>query len=241
MKPWASGPVELLRHAWEHIEIGAAFDNRIAFISIDNAVELMVKTYLGLPKRARTTDGPSRRRLQEASYSFPDLLDLLEEFGGDRLEGVDLGDIEWFHRLRNALYHEGNGVTVDPEKVDGYFQIARVLFGNLFEEDLVLDARLEPKSVVGDIVLSSSKFEHNLRALYARHFPDEDAARIPVTAAIERLADKGVIPREMAEQLNEVRTIRNEAVHSAGKIDTEQVTKAAAVLWDIARAIIALM
>ncbi len=48
MKPWTSGPRELLEHAIDHFEKGAAFDYRISFISIDNSSELMIKTYLGL-------------------------------------------------------------------------------------------------------------------------------------------------------------------------------------------------
>ena len=70
-------------------------------ISIDNAVELAAKTYLGLPRRARGRNGPGRRKLEAASESFPALLDLLDEHASDRLTGIDLGDIEWYHRLRN--------------------------------------------------------------------------------------------------------------------------------------------
>ncbi len=241
MRPWASGPRELLHHALEHIEQGSSFDNRIAFISIDNAVELIVKTYLGLPKRIRKTDGPPRKRLQEASHSFPDLLDLIEEYGAEKLEGIDLGDIEWYHRLRNTLYHEGNGVTVDPEKVDSYFQIARILFRNLFEEELDTDVKLEPRSVVGDIVLGSSQLEHNVRILYQEHFPTEDAKQVPLIMAIARLADKGVISNDTVEQLREASAVRNEAVHSPGKIDTHKVKKAAEILWDITKVITGLM
>jgi len=32
-------------------------------ISIDNAVELAIKTYLGLPKRIRGYEGPTRKRI----------------------------------------------------------------------------------------------------------------------------------------------------------------------------------
>ena len=43
-KPWAAGPRELLNHAFEHLAKGKPFDFRIAMISIDNAVELTIKT-----------------------------------------------------------------------------------------------------------------------------------------------------------------------------------------------------
>ena len=48
--PWTEGPRELLHHAAEHFKVGNDFDHRIAMISTDNAVELMMKTYLGLPE-----------------------------------------------------------------------------------------------------------------------------------------------------------------------------------------------
>jgi len=146
MKPWTTGPRELLEHAIEHFEKGSAFDHRLSFISIDNAVELIIKTYLGLPKRIRKSDGPSRRNLSEASNSFPELLDLLKEFDKDKLEGIELGDIEWYHRIRNTLYHDSSGVTVDKDKVDSYLQIAVILFNNLFEEDFKQEVPIEPSS-----------------------------------------------------------------------------------------------
>ena len=47
---WASGSIELLKHADSHIDLDTAFDKRIAFISIDNCVETIIRTYISLPK-----------------------------------------------------------------------------------------------------------------------------------------------------------------------------------------------
>lgn len=68
-------------------------------ISIDNAVELMVKIYLGLPQRV-TSLKISRKEYQEFSESFPLLQDALQKYASDKLDGIDLGEIEWYHRLR---------------------------------------------------------------------------------------------------------------------------------------------
>jgi uncharacterized protein YutE (UPF0331/DUF86 family) len=168
-------------------------------------------------------------------------LDLLEEYGSTLLEGIDLGDIEWYHRLRNTLYHEGNGVTVDPEKIDGYFQIARILLKNLLEEDLQPEVELEPRSPVGEIVLRVSQLEHNIRVLYQKHFPAEDTGAIPMTTAIARLADKGVLSKEIVDKLRQTTAVRNEAVHSPGNIDTQKVKKAAEILWEITKVITHIM
>jgi uncharacterized protein YutE (UPF0331/DUF86 family) len=242
MKPWTSGPRELLEHAIDHFEKGSAFDYRIAFISIDNSVELMIKTYLGLPKRIRKLDGPTRRKLSEASNSFPELLDLLDEFGSDKLEGIELGDIEWYHRIRNTLYHDGNGVTVDKEKVDSYLQISIILFNSLFTEAFNAEAPLEPASVVGEIVLRSSQLEHNLNILYNEHFPEGNGRKVPITRAVQKLSDKGVLPKRLVEQINESRIVRNDAVHNnTGDIDVQRVKKAADILFEIATKVVEFM
>ena len=88
---------------------------RLALLSIDNAVELIIKTYLGLPKRAYGLQ-IKRSEYQDFSESFPRLLDALERYAPSHLIiGIDLADIEYYHRLRNQLYHHGNGLTVDQE------------------------------------------------------------------------------------------------------------------------------
>ena len=48
---WASGSLELLRHADSHIQLDTAFDSRIAFISVDNSVETSIITFLSLPEK----------------------------------------------------------------------------------------------------------------------------------------------------------------------------------------------
>ncbi len=100
-------------------------------IAIDNAVELTIKTYLGLPKRI-TGLTISRKEFAEIAESFPSLLDAVEKYAQDKLAGVNLGEIEWYHRLRNQLYHQGNGLTVERDKVEVYAELANVLFKNLF-------------------------------------------------------------------------------------------------------------
>jgi hypothetical protein len=44
------------------------------------------------------------------------MLDVLEEHAGERLSGIDLGEIDWFHKLRNELYHNGNGLLLSERK-----------------------------------------------------------------------------------------------------------------------------
>jgi hypothetical protein len=213
LRPWTSGPRELLEHAALHLTQSTPFDFRIAMISIDNAVELAIKTYLQLPKRVRGTDGPARKQFEEKSRAFPDLLDLLEEFAADKLDGISLGDLEGYHRVRNALYHDGNGVTVDPVHVDSYLQIARVLLKNLLDIAVDEPGAAPPHSLLGQLVLKWSEFEHLLRQLAKSHLPKPKHEFGSLLSVVDGLVSKGVFSGAFRSRLNSVARSRNEFVH----------------------------
>ena len=136
---WASGALELLKYADTHINLETAFDGRIAFISIDNAVETSIRVYLSLPS-SKSGIHVSKKELTDAENSFPALLTLLWNRAGDRLVGLDEADIEHYHRIRNKLYHDGTGLSVDHQYLRAYRQIAAVLLKHLFNVTLP-DAR----------------------------------------------------------------------------------------------------
>src|ERR1700747_2339705 len=96
-RPWASGPSEILQHGINLLQTDTDSNRRLAMLSIDNAVELMIKTYLGLPKRV-TGVQIGRSEFADINESFPKLLDALENHVGDKLDGIDLGEIDWYHR-----------------------------------------------------------------------------------------------------------------------------------------------
>jgi len=58
--PWASGPKEILQHGLALLHKDSDANRRLALLSIDNAVELTIKTYLGLPKRISGIDIPRK-------------------------------------------------------------------------------------------------------------------------------------------------------------------------------------
>jgi len=161
--PWTDGPRELIQHAVDHLDLGADFDRRVAMISIDNAVELTIKTYLGLPERARGSKGPGRKELEAASESFPSLLDLLEKYASQWIVGLSLDDIEWYHRLRNQLYHSGNGITVEMAKAETYLELTISLFESLFGAPPALQRGSAVQTKTGQFLQLWVRFEHGLR------------------------------------------------------------------------------
>ncbi|MBC7391139.1 MAG: hypothetical protein H7329_18175, partial [Opitutaceae bacterium] len=82
--PWTTGPSELLKHALKLLQSDSDSNRRIAMICIDNSVELIFKTFLGLPTRISRIKIP-RKEFEEISESFPKLLNAMETYANDRI------------------------------------------------------------------------------------------------------------------------------------------------------------
>lgn len=223
-KPWTSGPKELLDHAETHLKGSSAFDHRIAFVSIDNAVELIIRTFLSLPKRARGREGPPRKAM-DAAFGFPDLLDLLEEYADDLIQGIELGDIEWFHRIRNSLYHDGNGITVDIEQLRNYRVVAHILFQNLFGISLSAPTK-SPLSVTDAFLHNWIELENRLKTA-AMQFITKPHHR-PPQHLVQILRENSIVDEKFEQDFTALRNTRNEIVHGGalGGMDAGHVMQA---------------
>ena len=166
----------------------------------------MIKTYLGLPKRSRGTEGPSRKELEASFNSFPSLLDLVEKYAEEHLNGVNLDEIEWYHRLRNQLYHSGNGITVELSKVQTYLSLGKLLFENLFESPLDVKATSSLERKLGKFLGKWAMFDKALREQLP---PKKDA--LAYYWKLNYL--KSLSPRA-AELWMELNQFRNFAVHT---------------------------
>lgn len=231
-KPWMTGPKELLVHGISHLNQSTDFDIRMGMICIDNSVELMIKTYLGLPKRVTNIENLSRNKYNEIIQSFPKLLDALEEYCSEKIIGIDLGDIEWFHRLRNELYHNGNGITVEKTKVLIYAEIAKNLFKNLFEIPILEEDEITDESLVGQYITNWIKFEKLLNS--------ENGRFVPPFKKIKELYDNGKINEKTYQEFAELNKFRNDLVHGQKepekknlKIMTEILNKSVDILTHI--------
>ena len=236
--PWASGPGEILQHGLSLLRKDSDVNRRLAMLSIDNAVELMIKTYLGLPKRV-TRINLSRREYREICESFPQLLDALEQHADDKLNGIDLGEIEWYHRVRNELYHQGNGLTVERDKVEVYAELAKLLFNNLFGFDLQMPES-EGTDILGAFMAAWVKLEQAIGAFTTKQM-DSDVSHRPISPmlAIRKLVSQGLIDRSTAQEIENLRQIRNEVVHGIGDyktiLNSETVKKVNAITQQLER------
>jgi hypothetical protein len=134
--PWQSGPAELLSHAIQHLHRDSDFDKRMAFLVLDIGVETLLKTFLTLPDEVTKVQGSFAERKKAAEGSFHDLVRGTDRASGPRLKKLNLSHVQFYHDLRNTLYHQGNGITVPVEKAQGYAQLAVDLLRVLLDVDL---------------------------------------------------------------------------------------------------------
>lgn len=213
-QPWASGPSEILQHGLSLIHEDSDKNRRLALLSIDNAIELTIKTYLGLPRRI-TGINLSRKEFADISESFPRMLDALEEYAANKLEGIDLGEIEWFHRLRNQLYHQGNGLTVDRDKVEIYAELARLLFKNLFGFEVEVE-KTKGHDILGGFLAAWVRLEKAIHALsekHSEHLSTLGGRVQPPVMAVRHLRHANVLDNQTYQEIDEIRQIRNKIVH----------------------------
>ena len=180
-------------------------------ISIDNAVELIIKTYLGLPKRVNGLK-IARAEYQEFSESFPKLLDALEKYGTSKLGSLDLGEIEWYHRLRNQLYHQGNGLTIERAKVEIYGQLAVALFENLFGAKLLTSSD-NSHYLLAEFISAWAGFERAANDLSSYYYFDENTNMRSTTSYANELHRNGYLSKIEYSEIKELWAIRNHVVH----------------------------
>jgi hypothetical protein len=209
--PWSTGPKEILKHAISVLENDSDTNRRISFILIDNAVEQSIKSFLSLPKRV-TGISITRKRLNEAYESFPSLLDLFEDVASSKIEDINLGIIEWYHRLRNELYHQGFGLTIEREKVEIYAELATILIKNLFDEMIELP-RLNTNATILGIFLEDWNKLENLILNEAVEQRLQIRPRISFDA-VRFLHDTGFIESDEYYQIIELRELRNAIIHN---------------------------
>jgi hypothetical protein len=209
--PWASGPAEILKHGLDLLRQDSDSSRRLAIISIDNAVELMIKIYLGLPRRVNGLK-ITRAEYQEFAESFPKLLDALEKHAAVKLGLLNLGEIEWYHRLRNQLYHQGNGLTVEKGKVEAYGQLAAALFENLFDAK-PLPAVDDDYLLLADFIYAWSVFARAANELSSFYYFDENGdLRTTLNYANELRLNKYLLNSEY-EEVKGLWIVRNEIVN----------------------------
>lgn len=196
---WLSGAVENLLHGISHYRSGADdhyADLRFALIHTDNAVEIAMKMYFKHERSQKTKSNEFRSLLDELASQLP--LDCHEQ-----------QNILHCRNLRNDLYHEGNGMVVEPKTVCAYLTMAASLFERMYGLTIPFAERMSPSEADTAITrlqtLSSEVSQEYERArqsrLFMKHvrkeFDDAVMTRYRVAGYdVERLAELKLNERE---------------------------------------------
>ena len=224
---WASGALELLKHADSHIELDTAFDSRMAFISIDNSVETSIRVFMSLPEKISGIKFSQKER-DEAGNSFPKMVELVFQRAQSKLSGLNDSDIEHYHRIRNQLYHNGTGLGVDRRYLVAYRQIAAVLLDNLFGIKAV---SREAEATLENLILLFNEVETLVRERF--NYSNVDTGH---TFKWEMAMRAGILEIADINQLVELRMIRNMQVHSkAENIDISRIKLGVQIAEDLIR------
>ena len=125
--------------------------------------------------------------------------------------------MEWYHRLRNELYHQGNGLTVERRKVEVYAELAKILFRNLYGRELIANDKRagDPLAVFMNAWVELERRLHALAA--ARGVGPYPRALVD---GIRRLQESGILSESDVAEFQRLREMRNRLVH--GQLDIEQ-------------------
>ena len=145
--PWLSGPTELVHHALMHLAEATESHGRVAFLLLDDAVEMILRTYLQHGQDGASPCADKRDKPWEAN--FPALMDSVRQANPETVKDIDVHHIGWYHNKRNKLYHDGNGITIPLEKVEAYACMAVELLRVLLGVDLAAELAKCQQALIG--------------------------------------------------------------------------------------------
>ncbi|WP_371805354.1 hypothetical protein [Candidatus Lokiarchaeum ossiferum] len=116
-KPWISGPIELLWHGYDHMGKESDFDQRLAMISFDNAVEASLNAFIHFRVPNEKVNWKKYKRVRN---SYPGKLELVSDISPQILPEATIKQLTFYHTIRNDMYHRGNGLTVETDKLSAF-------------------------------------------------------------------------------------------------------------------------
>jgi hypothetical protein len=213
VRPWVAGLRELLQHGLDHLAANSDFDSRMALISIDNAVELMFFTYLRHHSQA---SGKNMQGAQNESSkrSFHALLRGIEEHAPDKLVGVSRSDLEYFHALRNNLYHNADGITVERSRVSLFAELSKVLMMNFF--DVPLESWNQFPGKLERFLADWAKLNRQVAIVAEEHLEKKDDRDSHLLGypqdLVFRLREQELIPPSVFDDFNRLQNFKDDLV-----------------------------
>lgn len=127
----------LIKKAIEFMRRENELDRQTAFLLLDVGVETLLKTFLLLPDSVTGVEMGFQKRKEATESSFHDLIEAIRLVAKDRIEGIDLDQVKYFHTIRNKLYHLGDGVVPTTQNTERYADLVVELLRRLLDVDLL--------------------------------------------------------------------------------------------------------
>ncbi|WP_025566116.1 hypothetical protein [Psychromonas sp. SP041] len=150
LEAWQKAPVKIVLEAIKHSKNKNEEDNLIAFLLLDVGAEMLFKTYLGLPKKITGAITSEDERYNITRKGFHDVVEGVKN-SRQGISVKDLARVEFFHGIRNKLYHQGNGLAVHSSHLLEYIDVLKILFKQLLKvelDDFISSSRLSKDQVV---------------------------------------------------------------------------------------------
>jgi hypothetical protein len=204
LKPWQVMPAKIIKMALEHADKETDFDHQISFLLLDIGVENALKTYL-----------VNKKQDVEKLYFDELLRKVKEELVNDKKE-IPLDEVSYFHKVRNRLYHQGDGVRPTDENLKRYSDLAQKLLKILINVDITkIETKPESKYIVWDEDWNSNRtFEEVIPELYERlkYFHDS-------CAVLTELIKPKYATRKFALKIQEIMEDNQTMVREDSEID----------------------
>ena len=138
-RPWQVMPAKIIKLALEHAEKNDDFSHQGAFLLLDIGVEAALKVYL--ENKGQDVAGLKFYPLVKS------VIDHLPKTNSTLIKQVE--ETNYFHNIRNKLYHRGDGTMPTKENLIRYSELAKKVVEEILELRLQTEERKFTISVGG--------------------------------------------------------------------------------------------
>ncbi|MBB1329667.1 hypothetical protein H5087_09925 [Pseudoalteromonas sp. SR43-7] len=188
---WQKAPVKIVSEAIYHAEKQNEEDNLISFLLLDVGAEMLLKTYLGLPKHITGSITPEDERYNIIRKGFHGVIEGVKN-SRQGISAKELARVEFFHGLRNKLYHQGNGLTVQRSHLDEYIAIIKSLFKQLLKVDI--DEQLSSTTLTKDEAERIAELREEIDSLLELSQTKSNTLKTLCSLIVEKIASQLLLP-----------------------------------------------
>ncbi|WP_024598466.1 hypothetical protein [Pseudoalteromonas sp. TAE56] len=188
---WQKAPVKIVSEAIYHAEKQNEEDNLISFLLLDVGAEMLFKTYLGLPKHITGSITLEDERYNIIRKGFHGVIEGVKN-SRQGISAKELARVEFFHGLRNKLYHQGNGLTVQRSHLDEYIAIIKSLFKQLLKVDI--DEQLSSTTLTKDEAERIAELREEIDSLLELSQTKSNTLKTLCSLIVEKIASQLLLP-----------------------------------------------